>query len=217
MRNKETDVVSKHGEVCYIHEPKSKVDLTKYLEHQKFRFDYIFDLDDDNTTVYEYTAKPLVESMFDRGMATCFAYGQTGSGKTHTMGGEFSGKNQNCRSGIYALAAADVFKRLSHAEYEDFRLEVSFFEIYSNKVFDLLNKKQRLRVLEDKEGNIRVVNLTTEEVETVSDVIKILKEGSLCRTSGQTSANSNSSRSHAVFQLRLTNNKKTHGMVSITI
>ena len=95
---------------------------------------------------------------------------------------------------------------------------MSFFEIYSNKVFDLLNKKTRLRVLEDKSGNIRVVNLTTEKVVTVADVIYILKEGSNCRTSGQTSANSNSSRSHAVFQLQLYNAKNPrkpvlHGMV----
>ena len=97
---------------------------------------------------------------------------------------------------------------------------MSFFEIYSNKVFDLLNKKTRLRVLEDKSGNIRVVNLTTEKVVTVADVIYILKEGSNCRTSGQTSANSNSSRSHAVFQLQLYNAKNPrkpvlHGMVRI--
>ena len=59
------------------------------MEHQKFRFDYIFDQEDDNKAVYEFTAKPLVESIFHGGMATCFAYGQTGSGKTHTMGGEF--------------------------------------------------------------------------------------------------------------------------------
>ena len=65
--------------------------------------------------MYEYTAKPLVEAMFDRGMATCFAYGQTGSGKTHTMGGEFKGKNQNCMGGIYALASEEVFKRLRQA------------------------------------------------------------------------------------------------------
>ncbi|CAI2738402.1 unnamed protein product, partial [Dicrocoelium dendriticum] len=55
--------------------------------------------------VYRYTAQPLVESIFERGMATCFAYGQTGSGKTHTMGGEFhSPGQQDSTTGIYALA-----------------------------------------------------------------------------------------------------------------
>lgn len=32
---------------------------------------------------FRFTARPLVETIFERGMATCFAYGQTGSGKTH--------------------------------------------------------------------------------------------------------------------------------------
>lgn len=88
-----------------VHEPKTKVDLTKYLENQSFRFDYAFDDTADNALVYRYTAQPLVESIFEGGMATCFAYGQTGSGKTHTMGGEFHGKGlQDCSNGIYALA-----------------------------------------------------------------------------------------------------------------
>lgn len=66
-----------------------QVDLTKYLENQHFRFDYAFDETCDNEKVYKYTAKPLVQTIFEGGMATCFAYGQTGSGKTHTMGGDF--------------------------------------------------------------------------------------------------------------------------------
>ena len=47
------------------------------------RFDYTFDDDATNELVYRYTAKPLVDTIFNQGMATCFAYGQTGSGKTH--------------------------------------------------------------------------------------------------------------------------------------
>ena len=124
----------------------------------------------------------------------------------------FSGKNQNCKTGIYALSAEDCFKRLQR--HPELTIAVSFFEIYSNKVFDLLNKKARLSVLEDKNGSIRVVNLTTEPVTCVDDVIDVLSEGSKCRTSGQTSANSNSSRSHAVFQLVLMKGKKMHGTVS---
>ena len=69
-------------------------------------------------------------------MATCFAYGQTGSGKTHTMGGEFHGKTQDSKNGIYALATKDVFKFLHAPKYKNLKLSVScsYFEIYSGKV-----------------------------------------------------------------------------------
>jgi len=73
-------------------------------------------------------------------MATCFAYGQTGSGKTHTMGGEFNGKVQDCKNGIYAMAAKDVFVTLNMPRYRSMNLVVSasFFEIYSGKVSYML-------------------------------------------------------------------------------
>ena len=74
-------------------------------------------------------------------MATCFAYGQTGSGKTHTMGGDFQGKTQDCKKGIYAMAAKDVFKFLNSPKYNLLNLIVSasFFEIYSGKVCVTIN------------------------------------------------------------------------------
>lgn len=85
---------------------------------------------------FRFTAKPLVKTVFEGGMATCFAYGQTGSGKTHTMGGDFNGKTQDCKKGIYAMAAKDVFKLLRSPKYTGLNLHVSasFFEIYSGKV-----------------------------------------------------------------------------------
>lgn len=75
----------------------AKVDLTKFLENQQFRFDFAFDENCNNDVVYRCTARPLVKTIFEGGMATCFAYGQTGSGKTHTMGGEFLVKGFNLR------------------------------------------------------------------------------------------------------------------------
>lgn len=203
-----------------IHEPKQKVDLTKYLENQKFRFDYAFDENADNQMVYRYTAQPLVQCIFQGGMATCFAYGQTGSGKTHTMGGEFVSKGQqNCEKGIYALAARDVFK-LMQSKYrsENLLVSVSFFEIYSGKVFDLLNNKLKLRILEDGKGQVQVVGLKEESVANSEQVLKLLSSGTQVRTSGQTSANQHSSRSHAIFQLILrknVRNRPLHGKFSL--
>ncbi|XP_053536365.1 kinesin-like protein KIF2A isoform X2 [Ictalurus punctatus] len=215
---KELDVLtipSKH--VVLVHEPKQNVDLTRYLENQTFRFDYAFDDSTSNEMVYRFTARPLVETIFDRGMATCFAYGQTGSGKTHTMGGDFSGKNQDCSKGIYALAARDVFLMLKKPNYKKLDLQVyaTFFEIYSGKVFDLLNRKTKLRVMEDGKQQVQVVGLQEKEVRCTEDVLKLIEVGNSCRTSGQISANAHSSRSHAVFQIILRRKGKMHGKFSL--
>ncbi|KAK1210848.1 KIF2A protein, partial [Pygoscelis papua] len=215
---KDLDVITiPSKDVVMVHEPKQKVDLTRYLENQTFRFDYAFDDTAPNEMVYRFTARPLVETIFERGMATCFAYGQTGSGKTHTMGGDFSGKNQDCSKGIYALAARDVFLMLKKPNYKKLELQVyaTFFEIYSGKVFDLLNRKTKLRVLEDGKQQVQVVGLQEREVKCVEDVLRLIEIGNSCRTSGQTSANAHSSRSHAVFQIILRRKGKLHGKFSL--
>ncbi|KAK2823288.1 hypothetical protein Q7C36_019888 [Tachysurus vachellii] len=218
MSLKDLDVITiPSKDVVMVHEPKQKVDLTRYLENQTFRFDYAFDDTTANEMVYRFTARPLVETIFERGMATCFAYGQTGSGKTHTMGGDFSGKNQDCAKGIYALAARDVFLMLKKPNYKKLDLQVfaTFFEIYSGKVFDLLNRKAKLRVLEDGKQQVQVVGLQEREVHCTEDVLKLIEMGNSCRTSGQTSANAHSSRSHAVFQIILRRRGKMHGKFSL--
>ncbi|XP_038220873.1 kinesin-like protein Klp10A isoform X3 [Zerene cesonia] len=220
IAKKEVDVISvPTKDQMIVHEPKNKVDLTKYLENQKFRFDYAFDDSCTNEVVYKYTAKPLVQTIFEGGMATCFAYGQTGSGKTHTMGGDFQGKMQDCKKGIYAMAARDVFAYLKSPKYKPLNLIVSasFFEIYSGKVFDLLADKAKLRVLEDGKQQVQIVGLTEKVVDNVDEVLKLIQHGNAARTSGQTSANSNSSRSHAVFQIvvRSPGMHRVHGKFSL--
>ncbi|KAM6457405.1 kinesin-like protein KIF2C isoform 2-T2 [Liasis olivaceus] len=208
-------VVSKNS--ILVHEPKVKVDLTKYLENQPFRFDFSFDEKATNEMVYWFTARPLVQTVFEGGKATCFAYGQTGSGKTHTMGGDFSGKVQKASKGIYAFASQDVFLLQNQPRYRAQGLEVyvTFFEIYNGKLFDLLNKKAKLRVLEDGKQQVQVVGLQEIRVNCAEDVIRMIEIGSACRTSGHTFANSSSSRSHACFQIILRRKGKLHGKFSL--
>jgi len=137
LQEKAVDIISvPNRDSLIVHELRHKVDLTKFLEHHKFRFDYTFDEECSNTLVYEHTAQPLIRTMFEGGNATCFAYGQTGSGKTHTMGGEFCGKVQDCNSGIYGFAAKDVFAELNKPKYRKLGASVtcSYFEIYGSKV-----------------------------------------------------------------------------------
>ncbi|VDK80029.1 unnamed protein product [Onchocerca ochengi] len=209
IMKKEIEVITiPNRDHLIVHQPQVKVDLTKYLENQKFRFDYTFDENTSNEMVYKFTAQPLVKTIFEQGFATCFAYGQTGSGKTHTMGGDFTGKMQDCTKGIYALTTSDVFKLL-HKDYKRHNLQVccSFFEIYGGKVFDLIGNKAMLRVLEDGKKEVQVVGLQEVPVHNEDDVLDLIKKGTVLRTAGTTSANANSSRSHAVFQIIL--RKKT--------
>lgn len=116
------------------------------------------------------------------------------------------------------MAAKDVFGLLRSPKYRNLNLTVSasFFEIYSGKVFDLLSEKNKLRVLEDGKQQVQVVGLTEQVVESVEEVLKLIQHGNSTRTSGQTSANANSSRSHAVFQLSLrpVGSVKIHGKFS---
>ncbi|XP_009578292.1 PREDICTED: kinesin-like protein KIF2C isoform X3 [Fulmarus glacialis] len=218
LLKKECDVITVPSKcVLLVHEPKQKVDLTKYLETQAFRFDFSFDESSSNEMVYRFTARPLVETIFEGGKATCFAYGQTGSGKTHTMGGDFSGRAQNASKGIYAFASQDVFLLLNQPRYrsQDLEVFVTFFEIYNGKVFDLLNKKTKLRVLEDGKQQVQVVGLQERQVGCAEDVIRMIEMGSACRTSGQTFANASSSRSHACFQILLRQRGKLLGKFSL--
>ncbi|XP_037005449.1 kinesin-like protein KIF2C isoform X1 [Artibeus jamaicensis] len=218
LAKKEIDVISVPSKcLLFVHEPKLKVDLTKYLENQAFCFDFAFDETASNEVVYRFTARPLVHTIFQGGKATCFAYGQTGSGKTHTMGGNLSGKAQNASKGIYAMASQDVFLLKNQPRYRNLGLEVyvTFFEIYNGKLFDLLNKKAKLRVLEDGKQQVQVLGLQEHLVSCADDVIKMIDIGSACRTSGQTFANSNSSRSHACFQILLRAKGRVHGKFSL--
>ncbi|CAF0941834.1 unnamed protein product [Adineta steineri] len=219
LSKKDIDVLTiPNKELVIVHLPKVKVDLTKYIDNQKFRFDYGFHETCNNELVYHFTAQPLVHSLFQGNNPLVFAYGQTGSGKTYTMGGDLSQRDVDFSKGIYALTANDIFRHLNKSQNKgQFDVYCTFFEIYCTKVFDLFNEKKRLRVLEDHKNLVQVVGKKEEQVESVEDVMTLIRRGMSVRTSGTTSANENSSRSHAVFQITLKkkNTTKEYGKISL--
>jgi len=219
LNRKDIDVLTiPNKEVVVVHLPKVKVDLTKYIDNQKFRFDYAFHESCSNDIVYHFTAQPLVQSLFQGNNPMVFAYGQTGSGKTYTMGGDLSQRDVDFSKGIYALTANDIFRHLNKSQHKgQYDVYCTFFEIYCTKVFDLFNEKKRLRVLEDHKNLVQVVGKKEEQVETVDDVMTLIRRGMSVRTSGTTSANENSSRSHAIFQITLKrkNTPKEYGKISL--
>ncbi|KAJ4460491.1 putative Kinesin-related protein 6 [Paratrimastix pyriformis] len=183
-----------------IHEPKIKVDLTKYVERHRFRFDQVFDQDVGNEQIYRCTSYPLVESIFRGGKATCFAYGQTGSGKTYTMMGKGGDS-----VGMYALAGQDIFNMLRSPQYSHLHATVSFFEIYGGKLFDLLDGRKKLQALEDAHQNVCIAGLKEVDVDNTETLLALIDVGNRARSTGSTGANADSSRSHAILQICLKN------------
>jgi len=130
------------------------------VKESKFFFDYVFDHNDDNIRVYEKIVDPLIDLFFNGNKVTFFAYGQTGSGKTWTMMGKQCDDMKSrprYQTGLYDLAS---FKLIEHSRKLKLDLELSFYEIYCNKLYDLLNNKKELDLLEDAKKMMNVKGLT---------------------------------------------------------
>jgi kinesin family member 2/24 len=113
----------------------------------------------------------------------------------HSKGGS------NC--GLYYMAALDIFHALKAPEFVGFAVRLSFFEIYSGKLMDLLNERTLVKCLEDHKGNVCFPGLTQHPVSNADALMRRMEEGAVLRSTGTTSRNADSSRSHAVLQLHL--------------
>lgn len=191
------DSVTCLNPTVWIHCAKLKVDgITKYLDHSSFTFDHAFDESVSTEEVYRHTTMPLLDFCVAGigGRATVFAFGQTGSGKTHTM------------QGIQEILVEDLFLLLGEeggCSADDTAVMVSFFEMYGGNIQDLLNKRERLKILEDGKGEINVTGLTESVATSPERLLQILQAGNVERTTHMTEANDTSSRSHAICQIML--------------
>ncbi|XP_046581550.1 LOW QUALITY PROTEIN: uncharacterized protein LOC124288998 [Haliotis rubra] len=201
-RHGDDDILQTEGtNSVVVNEPKQAVDLTAFTLQHEFFFDEVFDENCSNEDVYVRAARPLINSVFNNGSATCFAYGQTGAGKTHTMMG-----NENV-PGLYLLASTDIFSIIESKQYGDgLHVWVSFFEIYCGQLFDLLNRRNRLHAREDGSNHVCIAGLMETEVSDVAGLVKVLDYGNSVRSKGATGVNPDSSRSHAILQLEIRDN-----------
>ena len=106
----------------------------------------------------------------------------------------------NRTDGLYMLAARDLFARLAELG-ESYVCTVSFFEIYSGKLFDLLNNRHKCFARDNGQGEVLIRGLSAHEVRDEAALLRCVQRGSESRSVGTTAANADSSRSHAVLQL----------------
>eukprot|EP00523_Entomoneis_sp_CCMP467_P020264 CAMPEP_0168863604 /NCGR_PEP_ID=MMETSP0727-20121128/19034_1 /TAXON_ID=265536 /ORGANISM="Amphiprora sp., Strain CCMP467" /LENGTH=1102 /DNA_ID=CAMNT_0008918675 /DNA_START=25 /DNA_END=3333 /DNA_ORIENTATION=+ len=196
-----------HGKIL-VYQPRTRVDLTKQIETVPFCYDNVFGEESTNSQIYQRTVRNLIPPFFEGQWGCVFAYGQTGSGKTFTMMGSNMTTNHQQRQnmnnlGLYYMAALDVFQALNTEGFEHFSVSVSLFEIYAGKLFDLLNARNQIKCLEDHKGKVRFPGLSEHPLNSAEDLMAMIEEGSCNRSTGSTSRNADSSRSHAVLQLHL--------------
>ncbi|KAI7863812.1 hypothetical protein BDF14DRAFT_1876135 [Spinellus fusiger] len=156
----------------------------------------------DQQTVYNDLGEDLLNHAFDGYNCCIFAYGQTGSGKSYSMMGYGEDK------GIIPLTCSELFNRIIRNKDTSLthRVEVSYIEIYNEKVRDLLNPSNsgNLKVREHPSLGPYVEDLSRLVVNSFDDINHLMDEGNKARTVAATNMNETSSRSHAVFTLFLT-------------
>mmetsp|Transcript_18249 Transcript_18249/g.33918 ORF Transcript_18249/g.33918 Transcript_18249/m.33918 type:complete len:479 (-) Transcript_18249:88-1524(-) len=172
--------VTTNGPNIYVHKEVSKaglVDTTGKINSKKFQL-HASTSDGDDQSIFDLFVQPVVEKSTAGGIGCVLAYGQTGAGKTHTIEAMMEIMFKN---GIEIVA-------------------VSCFEIRNDKVHDLLNEGEELRVLTGAEGTDNIVGL--KKVETVGgeiEITEVVGRAKSLRSTASTNANDQSSRSHAFY------------------
>ncbi|XP_078026230.1 kinesin-like protein KIF1B isoform X4 [Epinephelus lanceolatus] len=158
--------------------------------------------------VYNDIGKEMLAHAFEGYNVCIFAYGQTGAGKSYTM----MGKQEEGQEGIIPMLCEDLFEKInedSNKEELSYSVEVSYMEIYCERVRDLLNPKNKgnLRVREHPLLGPYVEDLSKLAVTSYTDIADLMDAGNKARTVAATNMNETSSRSHAVFTIVFTQKK----------
>ncbi|XP_029477636.2 kinesin heavy chain-like isoform X2 [Oncorhynchus nerka] len=169
---------------------------------RSYVFDRVFPTNTTQEQVYNACAKQIVKDVLGGYNGTIFAYGQTASGKTHTMEGKLHDPNQ---MGIIPRIAEDIFNHIfGMDENLEFHIKVSYFEVYMDKIRDLLDvTKTNLAVHEDKNKIPYVKGCTERFVSSPDEVMDVIDEGKNNRHVAVTNMNEHSSRSHSIFLINI--------------
>ncbi|XP_069039783.1 kinesin-like protein KIF1B isoform X16 [Lepisosteus oculatus] len=203
-------IIQMQGNSTTIVNPKNPKESPK-----SFSFDYSYwshtSIEDpcfaSQCRVYNDIGKEMLQHAFEGYNVCIFAYGQTGAGKSYTM----MGKQEEGQEGIIPQLCEELFEKINDNNNEEisYSVEVSYMEIYCERVRDLLNPKNKgnLRVREHPLLGPYVEDLSKLAVTSYTDIADLMDAGNKARTVAATNMNETSSRSHAVFTIVFTQRK----------
>ncbi|CAD8121815.1 unnamed protein product [Paramecium sonneborni] len=186
----------------YEAENKKMLEVYHRSKEQRYAFDKVF-REESQDDIFEQTCKQLIKPVMNGYNATVFAYGPTGTGKTYTMLG-----NQETM-GISVLTIRDMFEFIKKDLDNEYIVMISYVEIYNEAIRDLLiQQSQYLELRDDPIKGVTIAGVTEYKAISVQQVMNLLLQGNRRRTTEATNANLTSSRSHAVFQINVTQRSK---------
>lgn len=207
-----------------ISEDETQVMLSRQAyEDRTFSFDRVLNQDADQQEMYNVVGKPVVNDVLLGYNGTILAYGQTGTGKTFTIFGPGNWDNDSKKkvperpisvdedgnwipdqyNGVIPRAVHQLFEHIrEHSDDAEFRVTVSFCQIYMENIMDLLDAtKNNLNIREDPKLGIYVDNLTQIQVNEPQDIFQLIREGAQNRAVSSTNMNKLSSRSHVILTI----------------
>lgn len=178
----EQDVVKTTSTTISVSNEKTRLNQLKYNEVKTFTFDSVFSEKDNTRVIYNAHVGAYVENSSN---FVCYTFGETGSGKTHTLFGP---------DGLIETTINDLLQRYSF-------VMISSYEIYKSQMFDLLNKKERVQMLEQGK-EIHMHGLSAQKCDR-ANLLKVLENIKNNRMVGESSENFQSSRSHCLVNIKV--------------
>ncbi|PSS25934.1 hypothetical protein M430DRAFT_95258 [Amorphotheca resinae ATCC 22711] len=169
-----------------------------------FTFDRVFDMNSRQKDVFDFSIRSTVDDILNGYNGTVFAYGQTGAGKSYTMMGTDIADDEG--RGVIPRIVQQIFQSiLSSPSTIEYTVRVSYMEIYMERIRDLLApQNDNLPVHEEKNRGVYVKGLLEVYVSSVEEVYEVMKRGGSSRAVAATNMNQESSRSHSIFVITIT-------------
>ncbi|KAF9112249.1 hypothetical protein BGX27_003722 [Mortierella sp. AM989] len=178
-----------------------------------FTFDRVFPWESKQKDVFDYSISTIVDDVINGYNGTVFAYGQTGSGKTFTMMGPSIDDEET--KGIIPRIVDQIFTSILASPVSmEYTVKVSYMEIYMEKIRDLLNPvNDNLPIHEEKSRGVYVKGLFEVYVSSVSEIHEVMRRGGNSRMVAYTNMNAESSRSHSIFVVTISQKNLVDGSV----
>ena len=178
-----------------------------------FKYDKVFKSDSNQNEIYENVGKRIVDDVMEGYNGTIFAYGQSGSGKTYTMYGPDI--FDDIYKGIIPRIVEDIFNYVEKADDNiDFQFKLSVLEIYKEVMYDLLTQQDGdLKIQENPETGVIIDGLSGVYLSSLNEFFEYVELSQINRKTAETKLNHNSSRSHCILILEVTQSFKKEKLI----